>query len=133
MKHRNPAPTVDLIITDDSSRVLLIERLNEPHGWALPGGFVDYGESCEHAAIREGKEETSLDLELIRQFHTYSDPGRDARLHTISVVFVAKVVGGVLCASDDAKDAAWFPKDELPHQIAFDHRQIIDDFFTGKY
>ena len=133
MKHRNPAPTVDLIITDNETRVLLIERKNPPSGWALPGGFVDYGESCELAAIREGREETSLELELIRQFHTYSDPGRDARLHTISVVYVAKIVGGTLKAADDAKDAAWFPKDELPHQIAFDHRQIIHDFFSGKY
>jgi len=131
--HRNPAPTVDLLIADGDGRILLIRRRNPPLGWALPGGFVDYGESCETAAVREAKEETSLDVRLIRQFHTYSEPGRDPRRHTISVVFVAAVVGGRLQAADDALDAAWFGRDSLPDHVAFDHRAILDDYFDGTY
>ncbi len=96
-EHRNPVPTVDIIIEmeDDGRRegIVLIERKNPPHGWALPGGFVDYGESLEEAAVREAKEETSLDIELVRQFHTYSDPRRDPRGHTITTVFIARAAG----------------------------------------
>lgn len=131
--NRGPSATVDLLITNCDEQILLIKRKNKPFGWALPGGFVDKGESCEAAAIREGLEETSLEVEIIRQFHVYSDPGRDPRLHTVSLIFVAKAIGGQLKAADDAVDAQWFSKNALPEEIAFDHRDIISDFFSGKY
>ena len=90
---RTPFLTVDLII-EMNGGVVLIERKNPPPGWALPGGFVDHGESLETAAVREAKEETSLDVELVRQFHAYSDPARDARQHNATVVFIARARGG---------------------------------------
>lgn len=128
---RNPIPTVDLIIEMDQG-IILIKRKNPPEGWALPGGFVDYGESLESAAIREAKEETGLDVKLIRQFHTYSEPTRDPRTHTISTVFIAKAEGETM-AGDDAKEVGVFNKDNLPVQIAFDHRDILRDYFSGRY
>ena len=91
--YQNPIPTVDIIIEIESKRIILIRRKNPPYGWAIPGGFVDYGESLEKAALREAKEETNLDVELIRQFHTYSDPKRDPRHHSISTVYIAKGKG----------------------------------------
>lgn len=106
--YRNPVPTVDLIIRDQLQRVVLIKRRNPPLGWALPGGFVDYGEDLESAALREALEETSLRVELIRQFHTYSRPDRDPRKHTITTVFLATVLGGRLRAADDAAAASFF-------------------------
>ena len=123
--------TVDLIIELDGS-VLLIERRNPPEGWALPGGFVDYGETLESAAVREAKEETGLDVELLRQFHTYSEPGRDPRHHTVTTVFVAKAQGKAV-AGDDAREARLFQRQNLPERIAFDHREILHDYFTGRY
>jgi ADP-ribose pyrophosphatase YjhB (NUDIX family) len=128
---RNPIPTVDLII-ELNEGIILIKRKNPPEGWALPGGFVDYGESLEQAALREAKEETGLDVELIRQFHAYSDPGRDPRHHTITVAFIAKAKGKPI-AGDDAKELGIFTKNKLPEQIAFDHRNIINDYFTGRF
>jgi ADP-ribose pyrophosphatase YjhB (NUDIX family) len=128
---RNPIPTVDLII-EFNKGIILIKRKNPPEGWALPGGFVDYGESLEQAALREAKEETGLDVELIRQFHAYSNPGRDPRHHTITVAFIAKAKGKPL-AGDDAKELGIFTKTKLPEQIAFDHRNIINDYFTGRF
>ena len=128
---RSPIPTVDIII-ESSNGILLIKRGNPPEGWALPGGFVDYGESLESAAVREAKEETGLDVELTRQFHTYSAPDRDPRHHTITTVFVAKAAGSAV-AGDDAKEVGTFSEDGLPEQIAFDHRKIIQDYFTGRY
>ena len=101
-------------------------------GWALPGGFVDYGESLESAAVREAKEETGLDVELIRQFHTYSDPKRDPRHHTITTVFIAKAKGNP-AAGDDAKKVGIFSKNNLPEPIVFDHGHIIDNYFTRRY
>lgn len=138
--YRNPAPTVDVIIEitepgdpgpgpGQASRIVLIERKNEPLGWALPGGFVDYGEPLPVAARREAKEETGLDVELLEQFHTYSDPARDARLHTISTVFLGRAAGQPTGA-DDAARAAVFGRDELPEVIVFDHRQILEDYFA---
>ncbi|NWF76084.1 MAG: NUDIX hydrolase [Nitrospirae bacterium] len=112
--------------------IILIKRKNPPEGWALPGGFVDYGESLEGAAIREAKEETGLNVKLIRQFHTYSEPTRDPRTHTISTVFIAKAEGETK-AGDDAKEVGVFNKDNLPDQIAFDHRDILKDYFSGRY
>lgn len=123
---RNPIPTVDIIIELDNG-IVLIKRKNPPYGWALPGGYVDYGESLEDAAIREAKEETSLDITLIHQLHTYSDPNRDPRAHTISTVFVAKGVGEPK-ASSDAKEIKVFSIDELPKDLAFDHRDILHDY-----
>lgn len=130
---RNPLPTVDIII-EYNRGIVLIKRKNPPEGWALPGGFVDYGESLEAAAVREAKEETGLEVELVRQFHTYSDPKRDPRHHTITTVFIAKAKGkGKAVAGDDAQEIGIFRKDNLPEQIVFDHRDIINDYFTGRY
>ena len=120
------------IIIELKDGIVLIERKNQPQGWALPGGFVDYGESLESAAIREAKEETGLDVELIRQFHAYSGPMRDPRHHTITNVFIAKAKGNAV-AGDDAKKVGLFCKEKLPDEIAFDHRDILNDYFTGRY
>ena len=130
-KPENPLLTVDAII-EINGGVILIRRKNPPPGWALPGGFVDYGETLEEAVIREMKEETCLDIDLIRQFHTYSDPGRDPRHHTVSTVFIA-TASGAPAAADDAADIGIFTKETLPEEIAFDHRQILEDYFSGKY
>jgi 8-oxo-dGTP diphosphatase len=128
---KNPYPTVDIIIETDGG-VILINRANPPHGWALPGGFVDWGESLEEAAVREAREETSLDVRLIRQFHTYSDPRRDPRHHTITTVYIARASGDPR-AADDAKEARIFARDGLPSPLVFDHAEILDDYFTGRY
>lgn len=128
---RNPLLTVDAIIEIDQG-IILIKRKNPPAGWAIPGGFVDYGETLEKAAIREMKEETSLDINLGRQFHTYSNPDRDPRHHTVSTIFIATATGTPE-AADDAIDIGVFTKDNLPEDIAFDHRQILEDYFNGKY
>ena len=130
-KYRNPLPTVDIIIELQDDTIVLIERKNVPHGWALPGGFVDYGESAESAAVREAKEETSLGVRLIEQFYTYSDPSRDARHHTISTVFIA-TARGTPRAADDAKDLRAVRQDALPGPIVFDHGDILRDYFTFK-
>jgi ADP-ribose pyrophosphatase YjhB (NUDIX family) len=128
---RNPFPTVDAIIVLPGEKIVLVKRKNPPHGWALPGGFVSYGESMEDAVVREAKEETSLDIEIIRQLHTYSDPGRDPRFHTVSTVFVARADGDPV-GGDDASLARAFSLDELPDEMAFDHRRIIDDFLAER-
>jgi len=131
MRYRNPIPTVDIII-EYRGGVVLIKRKNEPVGWAIPGGFVDYGETLESAAVREAKEETNLDVELIRQFHTYSDPKRDPRRHTISIVFIAKGYGE-LKPGDDALEAGVFTEANLPEPIVFDHKEILRDYFSRRY
>lgn len=131
VEYKNPIPTVDVII-EYRDGIVLIERKNEPLGWALPGGFVDYGETLESAAVREAKEETGLDVELLRQFHTYSDPSRDARRHTISTIFVAKGTGR-LEAADDALNAGVFSEDSAPKRLAFDHSQILEDYYKRRY
>jgi 8-oxo-dGTP diphosphatase len=127
---RNPVPTVDIIIELENRAIVLIERVNPPCGWALPGGYVDYGESLETAAVREAKEETSLDIELIGQFHTYSDPCRDVRQHNISTVFVARAGGTPKAASDARAVGVFSSKDSLPTPLAFDHGKILDDYFA---
>ena len=134
-QYRNPLLTVDIIIEFAEGGVVLIKRKNPPHGWALPGGFVDYGESLETAAVREAKEETSLDVTLIEQFYTYSEPGRDPRHHTVSTVFIATAQGSPRGA-DDAEAATIFFENQLPDPIVFDHAKILGDYFryrkTGK-
>jgi ADP-ribose pyrophosphatase YjhB (NUDIX family) len=133
MKQQRSTPllTVDIIIEIEGRGIVLIERKNPPHGWALPGGFVDYGESLEMAAVREAREETSLDVRLIEQFHTYSDPGRDPRHHTVSTVFIASATG-IPSGADDAKRAEIFTEGNLPSPIVFDHPQILSDYFRYK-
>lgn len=129
--YRNPVPTVDIIIEipcfGDGGGIVLIKRSNPPRGWALPGGFIDYGESAENAAVREAKEETGLDVQLERQLGTYSAPDRDPRQHTISVVFIA-TASGQPKAGDDAALAKIFPLDDLPDKLAFDHGEILHDY-----
>lgn len=131
MTHRNPAPTVDIIIEliDRAFRpIVLIERLNSPHGWAFPGGFIDYGESAEAAAIREAKEEVSLEVKLIEQFQVYSDPNRDPRQHTLSIVFIATATGNPE-ADDDAKNLGIFQQWEIPTKLCFDHDRVIGEYW----
>lgn len=123
---RNPLPTVDIIIETAGGGIVLVRRKNPPLGWALPGGFVDYGESLEQAAVREALEETGLLVRLVRQFHTYSDPGRDPRQHTMSTVFIATAQGEPH-AGDDAAEARIFSPSALP-PLVFDHKRILDDY-----
>ncbi len=129
-RYRNPFPTVDIII-EIEGKILLIERLNEPFGWALPGGFVDYGESLEKAALREAREETGLDLEKLRQFKAYSEPDRDPRQHNISVVFTAEAHEEPR-AGDDAKQVQLFSLEKLPSNLCFDHAAILRDYLSAK-
>lgn len=135
MTYRNPTPTVDIIIElgDRPGRpIILIERRNDPLGWAIPGGFVDYGESVETAAIREAKEEIGLDVELIEQFHVYSDPNRDPRQHTLSVVFLAMAMGEPQ-AADDAKNLDCFESWRIPTNLCFDHDRILKDYWRYRH
>ncbi len=128
---RNPIPTVDIIIELESGGIILIRRKNPPPGWALPGGFVDYGESLETAAVREALEETTLQVQLVELFHVYSDPNRDPRQHTLSTVFIA-TANGTPRGEDDAAEARIFSEQDLPAQLAFDHSQILRDYFRYK-
>lgn len=123
---------VDLIIELPGGKIVLIKRKNPPPGWALPGGFVECGESLETAAVRGASEETSLEVTLVRQFHTYSDPARDPRGHTIATVFLARA-DGTPEARDDAAEIGTFTRESLPTPLAFDHAQILDDYFSGRY
>ena len=128
-------PTVDIIIEliDRPHRpIVLIERQNPPYGWAIPGGFVDYGESVETAARREAQEEVSLQVELIEQFQVYSDPNRDPRQHTLSVVFIATAKGEPQ-AADDAKNLGIFPPWDIPPNLCFDHDKILQDYWRYRH
>lgn len=129
--YRNPVPTVDIII-EVPAGIVLIYRRNEPLGWALPGGFVDYGESLEQAAVREAKEETSLTIDNLRLVGCYSDPSRDPRQHTITTVFAA-TGHGTPNAADDAANLAIFHPDRLPTPICFDHAAILADYLAAKH
>ncbi|MDD5129857.1 MAG: NUDIX hydrolase [Candidatus Omnitrophica bacterium] len=123
--------TVDVIITLPQG-IVVIKRSNPPFGWALPGGFVDYGESLEDAATREAKEETGLDLTQLKQFHTYSDPARDPRFHTVTTVFTAKAQG-VPKAGDDAAQVKIIKQDQVEKlEFAFDHKKILIDYLKLK-
>lgn len=107
--------------------IVLIERKNPPYGWAIPGGFVDVGERLEVAAIREAKEEVTLDVQLKALLGMYSDPARDNRGHTVTAVYVAEAEGEPK-AADDAKNLAIFEMDNLPDELAFDHAQVLEDY-----
>ena len=125
-----PLVAVDIIIemSDHPGRpILLIERRNPPHGWALPGGFVDVGERLEQAARREAREEISLEVRLKVLLGCYSDPARDPRGHTISPVYVAEASGEPRAADDAANVQAFLP-DQLPAELAFDHALILTDY-----
>lgn len=124
---RSPSLTVDIAILDDD-RIVLIRRKNDPFKgfYALPGGFVEYGERVEDAALREAREETGLDVELLGIVGVYSDPGRDPRGHVVSICFAARKTGGELRGGSDASHAQWFRLDELP-KLAFDHEKILED------
>jgi 8-oxo-dGTP diphosphatase len=123
-----PSITADVII-EFGEGIVLIERKNEPYGWAIPGGFVDVGESLERAAVREALEETSLHVELREMLYVYGKPGRDPRGHTVTVVYIGEGTGR-LKAADDAKSARVFTYETLPDNLAFDHREVIADYFT---
>lgn len=128
---RGPFTTVDAIIEIDGV-IVVIQRSNPPFGWALPGGFVDYGESLEDAVIREAKEETGLDLTELQQFHTYSKPDRDPRFHTIGTVFIAKAKGKPK-AGDDAAGLKIVRLSEISKlDLTFDHKKILADYIKHK-
>jgi 8-oxo-dGTP diphosphatase len=125
----NPVPTTDVVIYAPDYGVVIIERANAPHGFALPGGFIDEGEQAEDAAVREMREETGLDVELTGLLGVYSHPLRDPRQHTLSVVFAGRPLNpGQLRAGDDAKSAAFHPLHQLPSPLVFDHARILRDF-----
>lgn len=135
MTYRNPTPTVDIIIelvNQPQRPIILIERQNSPLGWAIPGGFIDYGESAEAAARREAKEETGLQVELIEQFQVYSEPNRDPRQHTISVVFLATATGEPK-AGDDARTVGIFESWQIPANLCFDHDRILRDYLLYRH
>ncbi len=128
---KNPLLTVDTVITQKSS-VVLVKRKNFPFKdfWALPGGFVEYGETVELAALREAKEETGLDIEIDELVGVYSDPNRDPRGHIVSVCFLGHIIGGNLMADTDADDAKCFKLDQISDiELAFDHQNILEDAF----
>jgi ADP-ribose pyrophosphatase YjhB (NUDIX family) len=124
--YKQPGLAADIIISIED-KIVLIKRKNPPYGWALPGGFVEYGETVENTARREAKEETGLKLVNLKQFKVYSEPNRDPRRHTISIVFTSQGRGEPK-AADDACDIGLFSLHKLPRPIAFDHKKILKDF-----
>ena len=129
-KYRNPSLTTDIFIFDDDLNFILIKRKNEPYKdyWALPGGFVDYGECVEDAAMREALEETSIDVELKKLVGVYSNPSRDPRGHTVSITYTARGNMKKMNAADDACDIGLFKQEDLEKiNLAFDHAKIIKD------
>lgn len=131
MRPVTPLLTVDVVIRladQPAGSVVLIKRLNPPHGWALPGGFVDLGETVEQAAVREAREETGLDVKLTGLLGCYSDPGRDPRGHTVSIVYTADAQGDPH-PGDDAREVRVFEQGALP-ALVFDHAAILQDHFS---
>ena len=126
-----PRLAADAIIELPDGRIVLIERKNPPFGWAIPGGFVDCGESLETAAVREALEETGLTVSLTDLLYVYSDPARDPRGHTITAVFVA-TAEGIPVGADDALQAITVDELTLPQPLAFDHDRVLADYFTFK-
>lgn len=132
MDYKNPKITADgAVLTED--KILLIKRKNNPykHKWALPGGFVEYGERVENAVVREVLEETGLNTIVKEIIGVYSDPNRDPRGHTITIVYLLDIKNGELKSGDDAADARFFSLDNLP-ELAFDHDKIINDIIRRK-
>lgn len=131
--YKNPTPTVDCLIELEGKpgTLVFVERKNEPQGFALPGGFVDEGEYVADGAVREAKEETGLDIEIIELFHVYSDPSRDPRKHTVSTVFIARASGTPRGGDDAARCLVCAPS-ELPARLVFDHAVIVSDYFAYK-
>lgn len=132
-KPRNPTPTVDVIIQENtnSNRILLVRRAKDPfEGYlSLPGGFVNYGETVEYAAKREAEEELSVKVELLDILGVYSNPERDPRGHIMSVTFIAKIVEGEVRANDDAAEFEWIDVENMENlNLAFDHLKILSDF-----
>lgn len=127
---KSPILTVDIIIEQDEN-ILLIDRKFKPLGLTLPGGHVNYNETIEHAAKRETKEETGLDIRIRDILSVYSDPKRDPRKHAVSVVFIAEA-NGKAKAGSDAKDIKYISRKNIPKNIAFDHKKIIDDYFRQR-
>lgn len=125
--NRSPLLTVDIIIRVGGGEILLVERKNPPLGYALPGGFVDYGETLEAAARREAREETGVELENLRQFRAYSDPARDPRHHTVTMVFTADARGEP-CAGDDARALVRVDPESPGVPLVFDHERILRDY-----
>jgi 8-oxo-dGTP diphosphatase len=132
-EYRNPKPTVDVLIEleDRPGELVFIERAKDPIGLALPGGFIDEGEWVADAAVREVKEETGLDVELVELFHVYSDPARDKRMHTMSTVFIGKA-RGLPVGGDDAARAIVCAPDAIPQPLVFDHARIVADYIAYK-
>lgn len=130
MTPSGPSPTVDILI-EVGDRIVLVRRKHPPPGWALPGGFIDAGERAQDAAVREALEETGLRVTLTGLLGVYSDPARDPRRHTISTVYIGKAEG-TPSGGDDAADARLFPERDLPSPLAFDHAQILADYFRFK-
>lgn len=130
MERKKPSITVDAIVLNEKGEILLIKRKKDPFkdAWALPGGFVEYGERVEEATLREVKEETGLEVEIVGLHNVYSDPNRDPRGHTISIVYHCRIKGGILKGSDDAKEAKFF-KFSQDLNLGFDHFKILKDFF----
>ena len=132
-EYKNPKPTVDLLIelADAPGTLVFVERKNPPHGYALPGGFVDEGEWFADAAAREAKEETGLEVEIVELFHVYSNPARDPRVHTASTVFVARAAGRPIAGDDAARCVVCAPG-ALPGPLVFDHAVIVGDYVAWK-
>ncbi len=128
--YANPVPTVDIII-EIGNEIVLIERKNPPLGLAIPGGFVDYGERVEDAAVREALEETGLEVNLKYLVGVYSDPSRDKRMHTISTVFAAEAKGTPQ-AGDDAASVLLVDPEHIDAPMCFDHAQIIEDYLKKR-
>ena len=136
IRYVSPVPTVDIVIEvkpeTGGKEIVLIYRRNEPRAWALPGGFVDYGETLEDAVRREAREETDLELLDLAQLHTYSDPARDPRFHTVTTVFTARADGTPRAGDDAAGIRVATPAEIKSLRFAFDHGQVLSDYLARR-